>query len=84
MDKQAWDKAKLEEWKKFWESEMGQEAIAKMQAIKENMLSNAMGQLNPDAIAACVGRAAGIDLILQDIEDGFIALGNAGKEDKKK
>ena len=84
MVKEAWDKAKLEDWKKFWESEMGQEAIDKMIAIKEQMINNSMAQSNADLVSAFVGRAAGIELILQDIKAGFDALDELKKEDKKK
>ena len=33
----AWDKAKLSEWKKFWESEMGVEALKKMDILKNKL-----------------------------------------------
>ena len=82
MDNKAWDKPKLQEWKKFWESEMGQEALAKMRAIKEQCSNDSMGQANPDMIAAYVGRAAGIELVLQDIQVGINAANE--KEDKAK
>lgn len=81
MDNKAWDKPKLQEWKKFWESEMGQEAIAKMNYIKGLCLSHALEETAPDAIAFFVGRAGGVDLVLQDIQAGINALD--GKEDKK-
>lgn len=76
MDKEntAWDLAKLEEWKKFWESEMGCEALKKMRAIKEQCLNDSMTQSDPHLISAYVGRAAGVELILQDIQAGLTAL----------
>lgn len=73
-ESKAWDKQKLQEWKKFWESEMGQEAIKKMRAIKEQCLGDAMGEADPNLVAAYVGRAAGVELILQDIQAGITAL----------
>ena len=82
MDNQSWDKAKLEEWKKFWESDMGKEALAKMQAIKEQMLTEAINQVDTKMITACVGRAAGIDLIMQDIQAGFNALANLKEKEE--
>ena len=70
---EAWDKPKLQEWKKFWESEMGQEALGKMREIKDQCLADSMGQADPNFIAAYVGRAAGVELILQDIQAGITA-----------
>ena len=84
MDNQPWDKARLEEWKKFWESEMGQESLKKMQAIKDQWMNEALGQSDPNVIAACVGRAAGVEIIMQDIKAGFDALERMGKEAEKK
>lgn len=85
MNNQSWDKAKLEEWKKFWESEMGVEALNKMQTLKEQCLTLAMTPTDPNAVAFYVGRAGGIDLVLQDIQAGINALeGLAEKEGKKK
>ena len=82
MDNQPWDKAKLEEWKRFWESEMGKEAIKKIQSIKEQCLSYAMQQADPNSVTFYVGRAGGADLVLQDIQAGFDALEALGKEEK--
>ena len=85
MNNQSWDKAKLEEWKMFWESEMGKEALNKMQTLKEQCLTLAMTPTDPNAVAFYVGRAGGIDLVLQDIQAGINALeGLAEKEEKKK
>ena len=84
MDNQPWDKAKLEEWKKLWESEMGQEALKKMRSLKEQCLNMSMQPIDPNAIAFYVGRAGGIDLVLQDIQAGITAFEELGKEDKQK
>ena len=80
MENQPWDKAKLEEWKKFWESEMGQEALAKMKSLKMRCLDFAV-QAKTDEVTFYVGRAAGIDLILQDIEAGIRAANEAKKKE---
>ena len=82
MDNQSWDKAKLTEWKKFWESEMGQEAIKKMTDLKAQCFDFALGQSDPNGIAFYIGRAGGIDLVLQDINAGFKALEDLGKEEE--
>lgn len=81
MDNKPWDKAKLDEWKKFWESEMGQEALAKMRKIKEQCLADSMGQADPNFVSAYVGRAAGVELVLQDIQAGIDAANR--KEEPK-
>lgn len=86
MDNQkseAWDKAKLEEWEKFWNSEMGQEAQKKMKQIKEGLINESMTQAAPEAVAAYVGRAAGIEMILEDIKGGFEALKKMKEEEEK-
>ena len=83
MDNQSWDKAKLEEWKNFWDSEMGQEAIKRMQYLREQQINNSMTQSDTGMIAAFVGRAAGIEMVLQDIDGGFNALKELEKEEEK-
>lgn len=71
---QPWSKAELEEWKKFWESEMGQRALEKMRNIKQQLVDTSMTQQDEGAIAAYIGRAAGIEIVLEDIQAGFDAL----------
>ena len=84
MDNKPWDKARLTEWKKFWDSEMGQEALSKMRHLKELCLTHAMTPTDPNTVAYYVGRAGGIDLVLRDIEAGFTALEELGKEGTRK
>ena len=84
MNNQPWDKAKLEEWKKFWESEMGQEAIKKMQSLKDVCLRRALDVAEPEKISFYVGRAGGIDLVLTDIETGFLTLDELKKKEGNK
>ncbi len=81
----AWDKAKLSEWKRFWESEMGVEALKKMEALKNNCIEQAMGTASNETIAGFVARAAGIELVMQDILTGIqIADKELEKEGRKK
>lgn len=83
-NKEPWDKEKLLEWQKFWDSEMGKEALKKMESLKQQCLTLALQVNNPDAVNFYVGRAGGIDLVLQDINAGFNALKELiEKEDKK-
>ena len=76
MDKQSWDKwpaEKVAEWQKFWKSETGKEAINRIMAIKQMQIDNSMTQGDPNLIAAYIGRAAGIEMILFDIQAGIKA-----------
>ena len=84
MDNQPWDKAKLEEWKKFWESGMGEEALKKMNAIKDQMTMEAMKQGDSNAVMAYIGRAAGIEMVIEDIQAGFEALKKLEEEEAAK
>ena len=87
MDNQSWDKwpkAKVEEWTKFWGSEMGQEALNRINAIKQMQIDLAMTQGEPNLVAAYIGRAAGVEMILQDIQAGFdVVKGEEAKTEKK-
>lgn len=83
MNNQPWDKAKLEEWKKFWNSEMGQEAISKMLSLKDTCMKFALEAVEPDKVAYYVGRAGGIDLVLTDIDAGFRALDELKEKEAK-
>lgn len=73
-ESQAWGIDKLSEWKSFWDSEMGKEAINKMLTLKTQCLELAMQPADPNAVNFYVGRAGGIDLVLQDIQAGFDSL----------
>lgn len=85
MDTKPWPKDKLSSWKNFWESEMGQEALAKMEKLKMQFLESAMHGTGAEGqISYCVGRAAGVDTIIQDIKQGILSAEEAekaGKED---
>lgn len=78
-----WNKTKLEEWKKFWDSEMGQEALKKMNNLKQQCLNLAMQPTDPNTVNFYTGRAAGIDVVLQDIQAGFDALAKEKEKEKE-
>lgn len=69
MDK--WTSAKKSNWRKFWRSDMGQEAIAIITEMRDDELERALIEAhNPaagDVIENYVKRAAGIDSVLQMI-----------------
>lgn len=80
---EVWGKDKLSEWKTFWESEMGEEAKKKMKRLKEQCLDGAMRSSDPDVANFYIGRAAGIDIVLQDIQAGIDSLDQLKKEEEK-
>ena len=80
-------KKRYGEWKRFWESEMGKIALAKMEQLKNGQLDVAMdlstnAQVpNDSAILAAVNRARGIELVIGDIKHGIeLAKLNSKKE----
>lgn len=83
MDNQSWDKAKLADWKRMWESDMGKEALNKMKQLKDLCLDSALKESNSDAINFYVGRAAGIDLVMIDIQTGIEAAEEAANKEKE-
>lgn len=83
MDNQPWDKARLTEWKKFWESEMGKEAVAKMNKLKTELLDESMRRINAEEISWCTARAAGIQIVLDDIQTGIKMADEAAKREKE-
>ena len=80
-------KKRYGEWKRFWESEMGKIALAKMEQLKNGQLDVAMDLStnvqvsNDSAILAAVNRARGIELVIGDIKHGIeLAKLNSKKE----
>lgn len=84
MDNQSWDRAKLADWKVFWESEVGQEYLAKLEEVKQMIFVNIMNNSDKEALANLAGRAAGIEIIIQDIRQGMLTANEDEKEDEKK
>lgn len=83
MDNQSWDKAKIADWKRFWESDIGQEYLAKLEEVKQMLFVNIMNSVDKEGtIMNLAGRAAGIEIVIQDIKQGIIAANENEKEDK--
>ena len=83
MDNQSWDKAKIADWKRFWESDIGQEYLAKLEEVKQILFVNIMNSVEKEGtIMNLAGRAAGIEIVIQDIKQGIIAANENEKEDK--
>ena len=82
MDKkEPWTPGKLGEWKLFWESEMGKEALKKMESLRSQLLEQAQMVNKPEDIQFYVGRAAGVGIVLLDIETGIKAAEEAQKKE---
>lgn len=77
-----WDEKQLGRWKDFWTSVMGKEALAKMETLRQQNLDFAQTQTTNEQIAQYVNRAAGIGLVIADIQAG-IAMYDATKKDQK-
>lgn len=84
MNNQEWSKAELNEWKKFWESDMGGKALEKMNQIREMLYLASMNARTTDEAGIMIARAAGITMVLDDIQVGIQAAEKENeKEDKK-
>ena len=81
MENQFWDKAKLAEWKAFWESDIGQEYLEKLEDMKTVLFTKIMNGADKEMPANLAGRAAGVEIIIQDIEQGINAANEQRKED---
>lgn len=79
MNNQSFDKTQTKEWAKFWQSELGKIYLDRLENTKLLILTEVMNNTNPDVLSNLAGRAAGIELIIQDIKAGI----EAGKENKK-
>lgn len=80
MDK--WSDVEMAQWLSFWASDMGTRALEKMEKLKANTLDFAMQAGSNEAIAACVNRAAGIQVVIDDIKHG-IDIAERSKSAKK-
>ena len=86
MDNQPWNSAQLADWKRFWESDLGQDYLLKLERTKQLVFANIINNANAtqDSIMNLAGRAAGIDAVIQDIRAGIAAATEKAKEDKPK
>lgn len=67
-----WSRNKRQEWKRFWNSEMGQEAIRQIELVRENFMEEALtlpnradpyGTTN-DLMLRAINQANGVDSVL--------------------
>lgn len=73
-------KAELADFKRFWEGEVGQKYIKKMQETKKQLLEAAMGSVDRDYVYRSTAIANGFESVLQDID---ALLKNKEEEEKK-
>lgn len=73
-------KAELADFKRFWEGEVGQKYIKKMQETKKQLLEAAMGSVDRDYVYRSTAIANGFESVLQDIE---ALIKNKEEEEKK-
>jgi len=78
---EAWDKAQLAEWAKFWNTDLGQAYLAKLRRLKESHTNSALTQDTAEKVMGMAGRAAGIGLVIDDIETGILAAHEASKKE---
>lgn len=73
-------KAELADFKRFWEGEVGQKYIKKMQETKKQLLEAAMGSVDRDYVYRSTAIANGFESVLQDID---ALIKNKEEEEKK-
>ena len=81
---ESWDKAKIADWARFWNSDIGQEYLAKLEEVKQLVFMNIMNSADKEALANLAGRAAGIEVVIQDIKQGIVTGKENEKEDRAK
>ena len=85
MSSDKWDKVDFAEWKRFWQSEVGQKAFSQMQDFKLLALDEALRAVrNADStneeIVRRISRAEGINQILQFIQLNISRANDKGKK----
>lgn len=74
-----WSKEEMAELKKFWESEIGQKYIKRMNDTKEQLFKAAMGSTAAEDAFRYASIANGFDSVVQDIE---AVIKEVGKEEE--
>lgn len=84
MENQEFTKADFADFKRFWESPVGQKYITKMQETRKQLLQIAMSENDRDHVCRSVAIANGFDSILNDIEATIKTAEKNGKEETAK
>ena len=80
----TWDKAQIAEWGVFWQSEVGKNYLKKLEDVKMMIFSNIMNASDKELLSNLAGRAAGVEIIIQDIQQGILTANEQRKEEKEK
>lgn len=84
---EKWDQKKYQEWKRFWNSEMGKLALAKFEQLKranmDTTIELAKKGYSSETIAHYASVASGIDVVIQDVLQGMALAQEVGKSDSK-
>ena len=73
-----WSEDERAEFRKFWDSKIGQKYLQRIKDTKEEALNYCMGTTEPDAINHYAGMANGFNSLLLDIE--FIGKSEAERK----
>lgn len=82
MNNQPFNETQTKEWAKFWQGELGQLYLNRMNNTKQIFINDILNCTDKETLSNLAGRAAGIELIFQDILAG-IEAGKEKKEGKK-
>lgn len=81
-DEYQFSKAELADFKRFWESEVGEKYKGKIERTKTQLLEAAMGTADKDYIFRSVCIANGLESILLDIKATIANVNKTNKEEK--
>ena len=84
MNNQSFNEEQTKEWSKFWSGELGKLYLERLGNTKQLILNEIMNCADKEMLSNLAGRAAGIELIIQDILAGVEAGKDKGKEEKAK
>lgn len=79
-DEYQFSDAELADFRRFWQSEVGEKYKAKIERTKQQLLEAAMGTADKDYVFRSVGIANGLESILLDIK---ATIENVNKKDKE-
>ncbi len=84
MDNPLFNEKQTKDWAKFWQGELGELYLQRLDNTKQLILAEIMNNADKEMLSNLAGRAAGIELIIQDIRAGILAGNNKAKEAKAK
>ena len=82
MNNQSWDKAEIAAFAEMWESDVAKKYLDKLKNGRDSFLNAAMSATEANDIICNTKIAAGMDLILQDIQTGTDTA-NANKREEE-